>query len=117
MPFSLNIREDRCVMTRTAPDNGDTVLTTIIDSEPVSIDVNDITRFDITYEEASVGNDGRRWFYACSFSAGAWKVGVHRRYHVYLKNAPEPLTWLPNPSDPLLQHLQRIFFDLYPQHS
>ena len=113
MPFSMNIREGRCIMTRTAPDDGDTVLTTVIDSGPVSIDVNDITRFDITYEEPSVGHDGRLRFYSCSFSAGAWKEGAQRRYHVHLHGSAVPLTWLPNPDDPLLQYLQQVFFGLY----
>lgn len=117
MPFSISIREDRCIMTRTAPDEGgDPVLTTIIDSGPVQIDVNEITRYDITYEEESVGDDGRRRSYSCSFSAGSWKEGVRRRYHVHLNNSPKPLTWLPNPDDPLLQYLQKVFFELYPQN-
>lgn len=112
MPFSMHIREDRCIMTRTARDDGDTVVTTVIESGAVSIDVNDITRFDITYEEPSVGPDGRLRFFACSFSAGAWKEGVQRRYYVHLRGSPVPLTWLPNPDDPLLQYLQQVYFDL-----
>ena len=117
MPFSMNIREDRCIMTRTASNEGEeTVLTTITGSGPVQIDVNDITRFDITYEQDGVGPDGRHLSYACSFSAGSRMEGVHRRYHVYLNNSPDPLTWLPNPDDPLLQYLQRVFFGLYPHN-
>jgi len=117
MPFSINIRENRCIMTRTQPDDGDTVLTTVIDSGPVSIDVNDITRFDITYEEPSVGHDGRLRFFSCSFSAGAWKEGVQRRYHVHLRGSPVPRRLRPNPDDPLLQYLQHVYFDLHQQGS
>jgi hypothetical protein len=56
-------------------------------------------------------------FFSCSCSAGAWKEGAQRRYYVYLRGSPVPLTWLPNPNDPLLQYLQQVFFDLYQQSS
>ena len=113
MSFASYILEDRCVLIRTMPDEGDTFLTTTTDAGFTLVDVNQITRFDISYVKFQATRDGQLRSYKCSFSAGGWMEGVERCYHIFTRDLSIPITRNANPNDQLLHYLQRIFFDNY----